>query len=67
METSNMMNPTASPGPAVSTLYLSAPEAAELIRRKGLIQCMAGIAANIREDFRQWALAGQDVFVNKAF
>jgi ornithine cyclodeaminase len=49
-----MMNPTASPGPAVSTLYLSAPEAAELIRRKGLIQCMAGIAANIREDFRRW-------------
>jgi ornithine cyclodeaminase len=53
META-MMNPTASPGPAVSTLYLSAPEAAELIRRKGLIPCMAGIAANIREDLRRW-------------
>jgi ornithine cyclodeaminase len=40
--------------PALSTLYLSAPAAAELIRRKGLSACMAGIAANIREDFRRW-------------
>ncbi|MGH6628036.1 MAG: ornithine cyclodeaminase [Burkholderiaceae bacterium] len=40
--------------PSVSTLYLSAPEAAELIRRKGLAHCLAGIANNIREDFLRW-------------
>ncbi len=39
---------------SVSTLYLSAPEAAELIRRKGLQSCLAGIAANIRQDFLRW-------------
>lgn len=39
---------------SVSTLYLSAPEAVELIRRKGLAACLAGIAANITEDFLRW-------------
>ncbi|MDP2370061.1 ornithine cyclodeaminase [Rhodoferax sp.] len=42
------------PRTSVSTLYLSAPEAAELIRRKGLPQCIAGIADNIRQDFLRW-------------
>ena len=49
-----MLHPQTAPGAAVSTLYLSAPEVAELIRRKGLLACIAGIAANIGEDFRRW-------------
>ena len=49
-----MKNTAALPRPRVSTLYLSAPEAAELIRRKGLPQCIAGIADNIRQDFLRW-------------
>ncbi|MBS3997882.1 MAG: ornithine cyclodeaminase [Hydrogenophaga sp.] len=36
------------------TLYLSAPDAAELVRRHGLNRCLAAIAANIRDDFRRW-------------
>ncbi len=37
-----------------STLYLSAPAMAELIGRKGVAHCIAGIAACIREDFLRW-------------
>jgi ornithine cyclodeaminase len=36
------------------TLYLSAPEAAELVRRKGLTNSLSAIAANIDADFRRW-------------
>ena len=36
------------------TLYLSAPDAAELIRRKGLAKCIAAMADNIRDDFKRW-------------
>ncbi len=36
------------------TLYLSAPEAAELVRRKGLANCLAAIADNIDADFQRW-------------
>lgn len=36
------------------TLYLSAPEAAELVRRKGLARCLSAIAANIDADFQRW-------------
>ena len=39
---------------ADGTLYLSAPEAAELIRRKGLAHCFGAIANNIRDDFKRW-------------
>ena len=49
-----MFQPRTSHDSAVATLYLSAPEVAELIRRKGLAACLAGIAANIREDFCRW-------------
>ncbi len=42
------------PHASASTLYLSAPEAVELIRRKGLAACLSGIAANITEDFLRW-------------
>ena len=36
------------------TLYLSAPEAAELVRRKGLAHCLQTIAEHIEADFRRW-------------
>ena len=36
------------------TLYLSAPAAAELIRRKGLAHCFRAMADHIREDFMRW-------------
>ena len=36
------------------TLYLSAPEAAELVRRHGLERCIATVASHIREDFLRW-------------
>ena len=36
------------------TLYLSAPEAAELVRRKGLANCLSAMAANIDADFQRW-------------
>jgi ornithine cyclodeaminase len=39
---------------ADGTLYLSAPQAAELIRRKGLATCLSAMADNIRDDFRRW-------------
>ncbi len=35
-------------------LYLSAPDAVALVRRKGLKNCIAGIAANIQADFFRW-------------
>jgi len=38
----------------VHPLYLSAPDAVALVRRKGLKACMAGIAENIRGDFLRW-------------
>ncbi|MGI9218753.1 MAG: ornithine cyclodeaminase, partial [Hydrogenophaga sp.] len=37
------------------TLYLSAPEAAELVRRHGLAASIEAIAQNIRADFLRWA------------
>lgn len=37
------------------TLYLSAPEAAELIRRLGLPHCLQHMAEHIRADFLRWA------------
>ena len=40
--------------PTVHPLYLSVPEVVELVRRKGLKACIAGIADNIREDFLRW-------------
>ena len=49
-----MKTTAALPRPSVSTLYLSAPEAAELIRQKGLQNCIAGIADNIKADFLRW-------------
>jgi ornithine cyclodeaminase len=36
------------------TLYLSAPEAAALVRRKGLAPCLEAIAEHIRSDFLRW-------------
>jgi ornithine cyclodeaminase len=39
---------------SVHPLYLSAPDAAQLVRRKGLKACIAGIAEHIREDFLRW-------------
>ena len=36
------------------TLYLGAPEAAELVRRVGVRQSMAAVAEAIREDFLRW-------------
>ena len=38
----------------VQPLYLSAPDAVALVRRKGLQACIAGIADNIRADFLRW-------------
>ena len=40
--------------PRLCPLYLSAPDAVTLVRRKGLQHCIAGIAANIRADFLRW-------------
>ena len=40
---------------ATGTLYLSAPEAAALVRKVGLEFSLKRIAANIREDFSRWA------------
>ncbi|MDR7150874.1 ornithine cyclodeaminase [Hydrogenophaga palleronii] len=37
------------------TLYLSAPEAAELVRRLGLTHCLGRLAEHIRADFLRWA------------
>lgn len=51
------MNPqhlASRPLQTVHPLYLSAPDAVALVRRKGLKNCMAGIADNIRADFLRW-------------
>lgn len=42
------------PSPRLCTLYLSAPDAVTLVRRKGLQHCIAGIADHIRADFLRW-------------
>ncbi len=39
---------------STTPLYLSAPDAVALVRRKGLQNCIAGIAENIRADFLRW-------------
>ena len=39
---------------ATTPLYLSAPDAVALVRRKGLNNCIAGMAENIRADFLRW-------------
>ena len=39
---------------ATTPLYLSAPDAVALVRRKGLKNCITGIAENIRADFLRW-------------
>ncbi|MGV3678626.1 MAG: ornithine cyclodeaminase [Acidovorax sp.] len=45
---------TTLPHADASTLYLSAPEAVELVRRKGLAACLSGIADCITKDFLRW-------------
>ena len=47
-------NPSTEVLNTVHPLYLSAPDAVALVRRKGLKACMAGIAEHIREDFVRW-------------
>ncbi|PJI99383.1 ornithine cyclodeaminase [Acidovorax sp. 69] len=42
------------PSRHTDTLYLSAPEVVELVRRTGLEACLRGIADNIRADFLRW-------------
>jgi ornithine cyclodeaminase len=39
---------------ALNTLFLSAPDVAGIVRRKGLKACLAGIADNIHADFLRW-------------
>jgi ornithine cyclodeaminase len=39
---------------STTPLYLSAPDAVALVRHKGLQNCIAGIAENIRADFLRW-------------
>ena len=41
-------------GEHASTLFLSVPHAVELVRRKGLVTCLRGIADAIRADFLRW-------------
>ena len=38
----------------LNTLFLSAPDVAGIVRRKGLKACLTGIADNIRADFLRW-------------
>ena len=38
----------------LDTLFLSAPDVAGIVRRKGLKACLTGIADNIRADFLRW-------------
>ena len=42
--------------PLYETTYLSGPTVIEIIRQKGLENCLSGIAANIRSDFLRWNL-----------
>ena len=37
-----------------ATLYLSAPDLVDLVRRKGLSACIAGVAQRIEREFRRW-------------
>jgi acyl dehydratase len=37
-----------------ATVYLSAPDLVQLVRRKGLPACIAGVAGRIEADFRRW-------------
>ena len=39
----------------VTTLYVSAPEMAQLVASNGVTTCIAGIADNIRTDFLRWS------------
>lgn len=39
---------------AIDTLYLSAPDVIEIIRRKGFAACVAEVAARIEAEFRRW-------------
>ena len=39
---------------SLSTLYLSAPDVIALVQRKGVAQCLQGIADCIAQDFRRW-------------
>lgn len=39
---------------SIATLFITAPEMVRLIQRKGMQQCLSGIADNIREDFLRW-------------
>ena len=50
------MNHPHTPHASFSTmpLYLSAPDAVALVRRKGLKNCIAGMAEYIRADFLRW-------------
>ncbi len=38
----------------VKTTYLSVPTVVEIIHRKGVLNCLSGIAANIQSDFLRW-------------
>lgn len=38
----------------VNTRYLSAERVAEIVRRKGIAECLRGVAANIHADFLRW-------------
>ena len=38
----------------LDTLFLSAPDVAAIVRRKGLKACLTGIAENIHADFLRW-------------
>ncbi len=40
--------------PSTTPLFLSAPDAVSLVRHRGLKNCIAGIADNIRADFLRW-------------
>ncbi|MES2481636.1 MAG: ornithine cyclodeaminase [Pseudomonadota bacterium] len=40
--------------PAASTLFLDVADVAAIVRRRGLAECIEGIADNIREDFLHW-------------
>ena len=42
------------PKTSVASLFLSATDMVRLIQRKGLQQCLVGIANNIRDDFLRW-------------
>lgn len=40
--------------PLITTHYISADDAAEIVRRQGLASSLAGLAACIEEDFKRW-------------